>query len=112
MATEKMTIADTWLQRIDKPMAAGGFDAGINKKAVKRMQESAVNILQEASPRCSDIYVFADGSGLWLKRQDDWYPADEELIAEVLGRCSGCDATDPDDCECDPYPEDDEVTIN
>lgn len=84
METEKMTIAETWLQRIDKPMAVGGFDAGISKKAVKRMQESAVNILQDASPRCTDIYVFADGSGLWLKRQDDWYPADEDRIAELL----------------------------
>jgi hypothetical protein len=81
MATQQMTIAETWLQRIDKPMAAGGFDAGISKKAVKRMQESAVNILQDASPRCSDIYVFADGSGLWLKRQDDWFLADPETIA-------------------------------
>jgi hypothetical protein len=84
METERMTIAETWLRRIDKPMAVGGFDAGINKKAVKRMQESAVNILQDASPRCSDIYVFADGSGLWLKRHDDWYPADEDRIAELL----------------------------
>jgi hypothetical protein len=84
MATETMTIAETWLQRIDKPMAAGGFDAGVSKKAVKRMQESAVTILQDASPRCTDIYVFADGSGLWLKRQDDWYPADEDRIAELL----------------------------
>jgi hypothetical protein len=84
MATEKMTIAETWLQRIDKPMAAGGFDAGISKKAVKRMQEWAVKILQDASPRCSDIYVFTDGSGLWEKRTDDWYPADEDRIAELL----------------------------
>jgi hypothetical protein len=84
MATEQMTIAETWLQRIDKPMAAGGFDAGISKKAVKRMQESAVNILQDASPRCTDIYVFADGSGLWEKRPKDWYPADEDTIAELL----------------------------
>jgi hypothetical protein len=84
MATAKMTIAETWLQRIDKPMAADGSDSGISKKVVKRMQESAVNILQDASPRCSDIYVFADGSGLWLKRQDDWYPADEDTIAELL----------------------------
>jgi hypothetical protein len=84
MATEKTTIAETWLQRIDQPMAARGFDAGISKKSVKRMQESAVTILQDASPRCTDIYVFADGSGLWLKRQDDWYPADEDAIAELL----------------------------
>jgi hypothetical protein len=84
METEKVTIAETWLHRIDQPMAERGFDAGINRKAVKRMQESAVNVLQDASPRGSDIYVFADGSGLWLKRQNDWYPADEDRIAELL----------------------------
>jgi hypothetical protein len=97
MAIEKMTIADTWLQRIDKPMTAGGFGAGISKKAVELMQESAVNILQDASPRGTDIYVFADGSGLWLKRQDDWYPADEDTIAELLAEENGEDEVEADE---------------
>lgn len=84
METEKMTIAETWLQKIDNPMPPVSSYSGISKKAVKCMQESAVNLLREASPRCSDIYVFADGSGLWEKRQDDWFPADEDTIAELL----------------------------
>ena len=84
METEKLTIAETWLPRIDKPISESGFSAGISKKTVKRMQESAVNILQDASPRGSDIYVFADGSGLWLKRQDDWFLADPETVATLL----------------------------
>jgi hypothetical protein len=64
MATEKMTIAETWLRKIDKPMTVGGFDAGINRKAVGRMKDAAEDVIQNGSPRCTDIFVFADGSGL------------------------------------------------
>jgi hypothetical protein len=101
--------AEQWIQKIDNPRTAGGYGSGINKRAVERMQGAAEEV---GEVRGTYIYVFKDGSGLYEKRRDDWYPADEELIAEALGRCSGCGGTEPDDCECDPHREDDEVTVN
>ena len=84
MPTKHSTKAEQWLEVIDHPKGIQGTgQMGINRRAVKGMQESAVNILQDASPRCSDIHVFADGSGLWSKRRDDWYTADQDTIAEL-----------------------------
>jgi len=42
----KDTKAEKWLERIDRPMKKGGFGAGINKQAVKRMQEAAVTFVE------------------------------------------------------------------
>jgi hypothetical protein len=85
MATKHSTKAEQWLEKIDHPKGIQGTgQMGINRRSVKRMMEAAEHVLQDASPRCTDIYVFADGSGLWLKRQDDWYPADEDTIAKLL----------------------------
>jgi hypothetical protein len=86
MAPEKVTIAEKWLEVIDRPTGVKGTGngVGIDRNAVRRMKTSAVYALQEASPRGTDIYVFADGSGLWLNRPNDWYPADEETIAELV----------------------------
>ena len=81
MAPEELTIAERWLDKIDRPLQKGGWNQGIDRNAVRRMKTAATDVLQDASPRCSDIYVFADGSGLWLKRQDDWFLADPATFA-------------------------------
>lgn len=62
-----MTIAEQWLHRIDKPER-------MNRTTIRRMKDAAVNELQEASPMRTEVFVFADGSGLYEKRQDDWFP--------------------------------------
>jgi hypothetical protein len=64
MAPEKVTIAEKWLEVIDRPTGVKGTGSGvsIDRNAVRRMKTSAVYALQEASPRGTDIYVFADGT--------------------------------------------------
>jgi hypothetical protein len=74
---EKPNTAEQWLKRIDKPAN------GIDRAAVRRMKGAAEDCIQDASPRCTDLYIFSDGSGLWEKRQDDWFLADAETIAEA-----------------------------
>jgi hypothetical protein len=74
-ATPKQTKAAKWLERIDKPVA------GVDRSAVRRMKGSATEVFQDASPRCTDLYVFSDDSGLWEKRQDDWFIAEQDTIA-------------------------------
>lgn len=78
-----MAIAEQWLEVIDRPLKEHGSGAGINRKAVRRMKKAAVDALQDANPRGGNILVFKDGSGLWEKRKDEWFPADEERIAEL-----------------------------
>ena len=75
------TKAEQWLQQIDRPLKQDGWTAGIDRNTVKQMKRAATDVLQDASPRCTDIYVFADGSGLWEKRPEDWFLADPETIA-------------------------------
>jgi len=85
MAIETISIAETWQERIDRPQKKGGWYAGINKQAVKRMMDAAVDVLQSASRRCTDLYIFRDGSSLYEKRRDDWYTADNFV------QCPECD---------------------
>jgi hypothetical protein len=97
MATEKRSIAETWQARIDQPKKKGGWDASINKQAVKRMMDAAVGLLQETTGRCTDIYIFEDGSSLYEKRRDDWYTEDDFV------QCPECDEwrkEDVEECEC------------
>jgi hypothetical protein len=74
------TIAEQWLEKIDHPALA--TPSGISRDEIERMQEDAVDVLQSFG---DDIYVFEDGSGLYEKRKDDWYPADEETIKDLQG---------------------------
>jgi hypothetical protein len=69
------TIAEQWLELIDSTEP-------ISRKTVKRMKGAAVDVVQEGSPRCTDIYIFSDGSGLWEKREDDWFIAETTQVAE------------------------------
>jgi hypothetical protein len=97
MATEKLSVAETWQERIDRPLAKApaGAWAVIDRRAVRRMKEAAVDVLQNASGRYTDIFVFADGTGIYEKRQDDWYVAEME---EFL--CVSCSKTE-NECDCD-----------
>lgn len=80
---EKQTVAEQWLEKIDRPMdEAKNFDAGTDKRAVRRMKDAAEDVLPCASRRYTDVYVFSDGSGLYLKREDDWYPLDTEEVEQ------------------------------
>ena len=69
------TKAEQWLEQIDKTDT-------VSRKTVKRMKGAAVDVVQEGSPRCTDIYIFSDGSGLWEKREDDWFIAEKTQAAE------------------------------
>lgn len=108
MLKEEGTIAEAWLERIDRPItkaqAAGGWNGeGIDKRAVKRMIDAAVYVLPGASGRCTDIFIFKDGSSLYEKRKDDWYPED------MFVRCEECDGWFREDVkentDCEPLPE-------
>jgi hypothetical protein len=87
MATEKLTVAETWLEKIDRPLmnAPRGSWVGIDRRAVRRMRDAAEDVLQSASPRYTDIFVFADGTGIYEKRQDDWFVLDAEEVIEHGG---------------------------
>jgi hypothetical protein len=50
------------------------------------MMEAATDIIQDGSPRQTDLFVFADGSALYEKRQDDWFTADLETVAAAQER--------------------------
>ena len=78
-----MNSAQDWIGIIEKPLKPGSY-AGINKQAVRRMKDAAVDVIQEGGPRCTDIFIFKDGTGLYEKRKDDWYPADTEVISAYL----------------------------
>jgi hypothetical protein len=85
MSKRKVSIAEEWLERIDQPWMSEPDPekrpgVGIDKRAVRRMKDAAKDVLQVASPRYTDIYVFADGTGLWLKREDDWFPMDADDV--------------------------------
>jgi len=60
---------------------------GIDRRAVKRMKGAAVDVIQDGSPRYTDLYVFADGSGLYEKHRDDWFTLSKEDVL-VLSRQS------------------------
>jgi len=81
----KKTIAGKWLEQMEKPMTIGGYDAGLDRRAVRQMKNDAEDVLKGASPRYTDIYVFRDGSGLWLKRENDWFVMDTEDIPAHRG---------------------------
>ena len=81
-----LTIAETWLEKIDRPWVNAKRSRSytdIDLNAVRRMKEAAVEEIQDASPRYTSLYVFSDGSGLYEKRQHDWFLADQETIAEA-----------------------------
>jgi hypothetical protein len=77
------TIAEQWLEKIDHPNVA--TPSGISRDAVERMQDDAVDVLQGASGRYTDVFVFEDGSGLYEKRKNDWYPMDAEEVKQAQG---------------------------
>jgi hypothetical protein len=84
----KTTTAEKWLGKIDAPWRNEPDEykrvgTSIDRRAVKLMMEGAEDVLQGASGRCTDIYVFADGSGLYLKRRDDWFP----MTADDVTHC-------------------------
>jgi hypothetical protein len=90
MAIEKWTIAEKWLEKIDRPWMSGKTPsdrvaAGIDRRAVRSMKDAAENVLQSASPRYTDIFVFADGTGVYEKRQDDWFVMDAAAVREHGG---------------------------
>jgi hypothetical protein len=78
-----MTKAEQWLKRIDRRTEVMGTSSrtDINRSAVRRMKAAAMDVIQDGSPRLTDLYVFADDSGLYEKRTDDWFIADPESIA-------------------------------
>jgi hypothetical protein len=83
-----LTRAETWLEKIDRPWmnepdAHKRVATGIDRRAVRRMKDDAVDEIQDGSPRYTDLYVFADGSGLYEKRRDDWFIADSETVARA-----------------------------
>jgi len=71
--------AKQWIEVIDR----GTLTANVNRKAIKRMKEAAVDVIQDGADPFRDLYIFSDGSALYEKRKDDWYPADEETIARA-----------------------------
>jgi hypothetical protein len=80
--------AQQWLEVIDRPTRVKdtNTEIGINRHQVKRMMEAATDIIQDGSPRQTDLFVFADGSALYEKRQDDWFTADPETVAAAQER--------------------------
>jgi hypothetical protein len=83
---DKLTIAERWLKKIDAPWMnketpSERAETGIDRRAVRRMKAAAEDVIQDGSPRLTDLYVFADDSGLYEKRTDDWFIADAESIA-------------------------------
>ncbi|MGB8582457.1 MAG: hypothetical protein WCD47_16670 [Candidatus Sulfotelmatobacter sp.] len=42
------------------------------------MKGAAEDAISEASPRYTTMYVFSDGSGLYEKREDDWFTLDAD----------------------------------
>jgi len=61
-----MTIAEKWANRLDTTKS--------HSRDVQRMQATAVDEIQHGSPMLNELYIFADGSGLYEKRARDWYP--------------------------------------
>lgn len=70
------TIAEHWLEKIDHPKPP--TPCGISRDAVDRMMGDAADVIQDGSPRYTDLYVFRDGSGIYEKRQDDWFVMEAE----------------------------------
>jgi hypothetical protein len=77
------TEAEKWLKKID--CRAKATPSSISRDAVELMQDDAVNVLQGASGRYTDVFVFKDGSGLYEKRKDDWYHMDAEEVKQTQG---------------------------
>ena len=105
MASKKSSIAETWLQRIDKPRNSAHYLA-VNRQAVGRMQDAAVDVKEYSG---SYLYIFEDGSSLYEKHRDDWFHGSTYI------RCPECEEWheyDPkhynsDICaECDEVAED------
>jgi hypothetical protein len=66
---EEMTIAETWIQRIDN-------------NAVEQMQNDAVGEVDTGSHW---VYIFKDGSSAYEKRRGDWYPGSDYV------QCPSCE---------------------
>ena len=73
MATK--TKAKQWLEVIDRPKVTGSYYS-ISKKTVQHMTDTAVDVKESYG---SYIYIFDDGSSLYEKRKNDWYPAGEYI---------------------------------
>ena len=98
------TIAEQWEEKIDRPWRSEPDSnrrkwTEIDRKAVRQMKAAAADVLSKASQRYTDIYVFADGSGLWEKRTDDWFTADEEEVAEAQAELYGDEGEGEDEDE-------------
>lgn len=70
MPTGKPTIAQQWLEKIDKPNRREVRDRSIDKRAVEQMTDNAADAQEYGA---SYVYIFDDGSSLYEKRRDDWY---------------------------------------
>jgi len=81
MATKLISKAEQWLKRIDKPRQTGHYLA-VDRQAVERMIDAAVSVEESYG---SYIYIFEDGSSLWEKHTDDWFPGVKYI------QCPECD---------------------
>jgi hypothetical protein len=81
-----LTIAEQWLDKIDRPLKKDGWTAGIDHNAAKQMRGAAADCIPEGSPRYTTLYVFEDGSGIYEKRKNDWFIAEAETIAREQGK--------------------------
>jgi hypothetical protein len=77
----KHTIAETWQEKIDRPLPKY---KDIDHDAVRKMKGAAEDVLHETSPRYNDLFVFSDGSGIYEKRPDDWFVSSPEEVTELM----------------------------
>jgi hypothetical protein len=95
METEK-TIAQKWIQRLED-------------NSVEAMQNDVVGEV-EAGGWGGYAYIFPDGSSVWQKRKNDWYPGDEYV------QCPSCEEwremPDDEDYVCDICDECDEAEVD
>jgi|ERR1700733_3867622 len=104
MARNNSNKAQQWTEVIDHPTGIQGTgQMGINRRAVKRMQDAAVDVQEHGG---SYLYIFEDGSSLYEKRRDDWYPAgnyvqcpscEEWREGDETMDCDGCAQAEADD---------------
>jgi len=57
--------AKQWIEVIDRGTPTGD----VNRKAIKRMKEAAVDVIQDGGAPFCDLYMFRDGSGLYGKAE-------------------------------------------
>jgi hypothetical protein len=75
---KEMTIAWRWVNRLDEDV-------------VEKMQDDAVAVVEEHGEY---VYIFEDGSGVYEKRRNDWYPAGTYIQCSECDQCVEARATD------------------